>query len=367
MTGTTGIGNAGNIVLNVPGNIIINGSDAPSQSMPFVDPLLQELEPETGLFANTTAISNGDGGNIEITNNGNLSLVDGAKVTVDSQGTGNGGNLIIRTNSLTLENQAELNSATKFGQNGGNINLNVIEDIILRNNSFISGRAFELAKGGNLIINARFILGFPSKGNGNDIIATAEEGKGGNININARQIFNLQEGKAIDDEGNFFLNNNNDIDASSQTEGLDGTVSISTPDTNTLQTDIELPSSIVEPETLGVNACSKEIGTEASSFIVKGKGGIPLQPTKAFMADSLISEGETITLEKKTLAREIEQKQVNSNYIPAEIKPIQTSMGDIYPARGVIKTEDGKIILTAYATDNTNMRTPHKSSNCVSP
>ena len=42
-----------------------------------------------------------------------------------------------------------------------------------------------------------------------------------------------------------------------------------------------------------------------------------------------------------------------------------TSRGDIYPARGMIKTEDGKIILTRYPTDNIDTRTPHKSANCT--
>ena len=46
-----------------------------------------------------------------------------------------------------------------------------------------------------------------------------------------------------------------------------------------------------------------------------------------------------------------------------DIKPIKTSQGDIYPARGIIKTEDGGFILTAYPTD-IDTRTPHIASNC---
>ena len=47
-----------------------------------------------------------------------------------------------------------------------------------------------------------------------------------------------------------------------------------------------------------------------------------------------------------------------------DIKPIKTSMGDIYPARGIIKTEDGQIILTVYPTENIAPRTPQISPNC---
>ena len=87
------------------------------------------------------------------------------------------------------------------------------------------------------------------------------------------------------------------------------------------------------------------------------------------MADPLIPDGKPITIDKKTdlnslLEGGIETEQENPNYIPADIKPIKTSIGDIYPARGIIKTEDGQIILTRYPTDNINTRTLHKSDNC---
>ena len=88
------------------------------------------------------------------------------------------------------------------------------------------------------------------------------------------------------------------------------------------------------------------------------------------MADALIPDGKPITIDKGTdltsvLVGETEQEPENPNYIPANIQPIKTSRGDIYPARGIIKTEDGKIILTRYPTDNINTRTPHKSANCT--
>ena len=87
------------------------------------------------------------------------------------------------------------------------------------------------------------------------------------------------------------------------------------------------------------------------------------------MADALIPDGKPITIDKETdvnslLVEERETEQVDPYYIPPDIKPIETSMGDIYPARGIIKTEDGEIILTVYPTDNINTRTPHNSANC---
>lgn len=46
------------------------------------------------------------------------------------------------------------------------------------------------------------------------------------------------------------------------------------------------------------------------------------------------------------------------------IAPIKTSMGDIYPARGIVKTDEGQVILTRDSTDNTNTRTSRIFVNC---
>ncbi len=39
-------------------------------------------------------------------------------------------------------------------------------------------------------------------------------------------------------------------------------------------------------------------------------------------------------------------------------------MGNITPARGVMVTEAGEVILTAHPTSHVDTRTPHISTNC---
>ena len=80
------------------------------------------------------------------------------------------------------------------------------------------------------------------------------------------------------------------------------------------------------------------------------------------MADLLIPDGKPITIDKKTdlnslLVEERKTEQPDPHYIPPHIKPIETSRGNFYLARGIVKTEDGRIILTVYPTDNINTRT----------
>ncbi|MEM9273592.1 MAG: filamentous hemagglutinin N-terminal domain-containing protein [Cyanobacteria bacterium P01_F01_bin.143] len=269
----------------------------------------------------------------------------------DSGSFGNASDIQISAKTISLNNLAVISASNNAAgsSNGGNIILNVTEDITLRDNSFISARALEDSNGGNLDIDARFIIAFPSQGSGNDIIATADRGSGGEIEINARQIFNLQEANAIDEEGNFFSNNSNDIDASSQAEGLDGVVAISTPDIDPVRGATELPTNPVSAETIANNVCSaNDNSAQQNSFVVKGKGGVPPAPTAIIPDESLVIDGELI----------------NPDSIPVTIKPFATAQGNIYPARGIMKTADGQIILTAYPTDTKNTRTPNDLLGC---
>jgi hypothetical protein len=73
---------------------------------------------------------------------------------------------------------------------------------------------------------------------------------------------------------------------------------------------------------------------------------MPATPFEPLEPDNIIIDGEVV---------------VTSH---PEIKPILTNSGPIYPARGVIITEDGQTILTGYPTDNVATRTPTPKPNC---
>ena len=175
-------------------------------------------------------------------------------------------------------------------------------------------------------------------------MANAAQGQGGNINIDAKSLFGIEERPQ-----NPFTN---DIDASSQF-GLDGRVAITTPDVNPVQGTTELPSSVVEAEQTTAQACRSD-GESAvkNGLTVKSKGGVPPAP-------DLPLNSETIMVNGKDTGTEIIQTQY------PEIKPIPTSQGDIFPAQGIVVTEDGKVILTAYRTDShTTARTIKGAANC---
>ena len=252
---------------------------------------------------------------------------------------GGGGNIILNGNNLELDSSSIF--ASTVSNEGGIIKLNIADSLTLSNDSIISAQAFEDANGGNITIDTDFIIAFPNQNN--DIIASAERGNGGNINITVESLFGIEE-RPLNDL-------TNDINASSQFS-LDGNVTINTPDINPLQGVTELPSNVVEAKQTTAQACRRDQLTgKTSGLVVKGKGGIPVQPIEPMNSDTILTQGQTSTDEKP------------QTHAP-ELKPIKIDDQEIYPARGVIKTDDGRIILTAYPTDNLDTRTPQISANC---
>ncbi|MEM7590387.1 MAG: hypothetical protein AAF383_02495 [Cyanobacteria bacterium P01_A01_bin.83] len=138
----------------------------------------------------------------------------------------------------------------------------------------------------------------------------------------------------------------NDINASSQVSGLDGTVEITTSDINPIQGTTELPTNIVVPEQTVAQACraNREVLAQGS-FTISGKGGIPPEPGLPLDSSSIYVDGSNDSTSSFSV-------------------PIKTAQGKIQPARGVKVTESGKVILTAYRTNNAGERLPEKNSSC---
>jgi large exoprotein involved in heme utilization and adhesion len=285
-------------------------------------------------------IRTGSGGSIDIFTQ-EFTIADSAKISVNSQGQGNGGNLSIQTNLFNLD-QASVLASTVSGE-GGNIALQAKDLLLMRNNSSISARAFNDANGGNLSIETNLIIAFPN-GN-NDIIANAQRGDGGNINITVDSLFGIEERP---------LNLvSNDINASSEF-GLQGNIAINTPEVDPTSGLIELPQAVGDAsDQISQNPCERGIGSE---FIITGKGGLPPN-----VNESLNSESAQVGLIEAVPSQ---QQTVGANAIPPE-KPTPEAV----PAQGWVFNDKGEVTLTAYKTTNTGRpsfpKTPTNS--CSAP
>ncbi|MGK7898746.1 MAG: filamentous hemagglutinin N-terminal domain-containing protein [Xenococcus sp. (in: cyanobacteria)] len=343
----------------------------------------------------TETLGEGNAGNINLNATNNIVLNNEVELNTRTQSSGFAGIVNINADSLNLDSSSikasniplQVVSGELFG---GNIDLNLTGNLLLRDQSTISAEAENNANGGNIEIGAEFIIAFPSQGNGNDIIANANQGRGGIITINAESLFNIQERSSI--------SLGNDINASSNIEGLDGTVSINTPEVDPLKGAIELPTNPVSEDTIDDNVCWANRNPESqNTFSIKRKGGIPPTSIEPFDSDDILVNEQNINLNLQAQTRAFLRRGDLSVRVPPirgqalriqnsarsfishssrhrrvarqypEIEPVETSTIDIIPARGIIKTKDGQIILTAYPTDNINIRTPHISGKCNSP
>ena len=315
-TTTEGTEQAGNITLEVRDDITLAGAGS-------------------GLFANTTLGSSGNGGNIFVDPR-TVTIRDGAKIAVDSQGTGEGGNIELQAGRLTLDNQAELSAETASNQ-GGNITLTIDELLFLRRNSQISttaGTAQAGGNGGNITINAPFILGIREEDS--DITANAFEGNGGNINITTQGIIGLEFRENVTPLS--------DITASSEF-GLDGTVNINAPEIDPSRGLSELPTDIIDvSQLIEKNLCA---GGEGSEFIATGRGGLPISPNETLNPNAtwddwrITEQPQTRSRRRRSRSRQhqLQTNQPNTN----NPKPKQ-----IIEAQGWVIGANGEVILTAH-------------------
>jgi len=327
--GTFSLGDGGNANLNVDRLVVRNGG---------------EIRAASRLGENSLDTQRGDGGtlninakeSVEVTGTGNINGTNvNSSILATGESNGSAGNINLNSQSLEVSNNGRIDATTIAGE-GGNITLKVDDTIRLQDDSLISAAAKGEADGGNINLDTDFIVAGPD-GN-NDILASAEEqGTGGKIQIDAESVFGIEVRSQNDQT--------NDLDA---TGGVDGQVIINTPDTDTTQGIIETPENLVEAERIVARVCRNDgSGVVSNSLVVNGKGGVAPEASSPLSSENLFADGRTNNQEQQQSA----------------IQPLQTASGEIMPARGIIKTPSGRIILTPYPTENNRRVLPVKA-NC---
>ncbi|NEO74109.1 filamentous hemagglutinin N-terminal domain-containing protein, partial [Moorena sp. SIO3H5] len=107
-----------------------------------------------------------------------------AEIRVRNRGFGDGGELFIKADTIKLNYGASITASTFDGEKG-NINLDIKNDLILRNGSTITAEADNDGDGGNITIES----GVVDLIEGSLINANANRGNGGNISITTEGLF----------------------------------------------------------------------------------------------------------------------------------------------------------------------------------
>ncbi|MEM8806230.1 MAG: filamentous hemagglutinin N-terminal domain-containing protein [Cyanobacteria bacterium P01_G01_bin.38] len=315
---TFGVGQGGTLTVNASEFIEVNG----------IGSTLSEPKLSSGLFASSgvegfALASAGNGGDLRLNTN-ELTLQNEAQVSVNSLDISNAGNLTIDANRVWLDNRAQITAEAASG-NGGNLRLQNVDTLLLRNNSLISttaGFGNGDGNGGNIDIDARFIITLP---NGDtDIIANAVQGRGGNINIASSGLLGIAPRRAVPGNGT------NDIDASSEF-GFDGEVAIEQPLSDEAQGLVELTNGPLESSSLVVSQCG-DLGN--NQFVLTGRGGIPINPGE-------ISEAERPLVDLGQLESQLYEQSSEFDL------PEMSEAYQLLEAQGWYADESGDIVLTA--------------------
>ncbi|KAB8316333.1 filamentous hemagglutinin N-terminal domain-containing protein [Tolypothrix campylonemoides VB511288] len=188
LTGSAGKGNAGNLTINT-GRLSISG----------------------GAQASVSTFNTGNAGSLTVHASSvelkgasgqlsNLSDVQGRSLLTTAVGensTGKGGDITVRTNSLTISDGAGLTASTSGQGNAGNISIEQANSVSISANGLIStavNNPQAVGKGGNIRISADSV----SVTNGGELQAnTFGRGDAGNIEINANNSVNVSGTSSI--------------------------------------------------------------------------------------------------------------------------------------------------------------------------
>lgn len=354
ITSTISSGKAGDITIDASERITLSGIDPTfaDRLKKFTETFVRNQGAASGVFANTSKNSKGNGGNLTI-NTGELIIKDGAKLTASSEGKGNAGNIIeIIARNLTLDN-GSITTTSKSGEGGNIEKIEVQNLLILRDRSKISTTAGtennDSGNGGNINnLNAGFIVAAPSENN--DITANAFQGRGGKITINARGIIGIfSQARATP---------LSDITASSQL-GINGIITINTPELDPTQGLVVLPEEVIDVSALIDRKCSIQKGSalEIGQLTITGRGGLPSNP------------GETIASQDLWEDWRFDRVKAN-NYSDVNnvthLLPKQKSDVENIEAIGWTRDEKGKIVLIANISNETIERPNIANKICVS-
>jgi filamentous hemagglutinin family protein len=335
-TSTGSSRDAGSVTINADSVTLTNGGRLISSSF-LDDPI---FPPATG--AAGTVVVQGLNGAGTLANSVTISGQDGSGaasgIFTDTKGTGPGGNIFVNANSVTLQNGGTLSAKTSGSAttaSGGLITVNATDHVIMTDDASITASSTGHGNAGNILINAgRAFVATNSKSavttqadtaSGGNITVLATDmvhltnshisasvadgsGGGGNISIDPQSVIlqNSQilaqaaqgQGGAITITTNLFLPDANSIVNADSGSGLNGTVTIQSPNAPASGKIQPLGNTPLQATSLLNQHCAALAGGDFSSFTVAGRDSLPAEPS-SWLASPLVfgltKTGDTLT------------------------------------------------------------------------
>jgi filamentous hemagglutinin family protein len=303
-TSTFGPGQGGELAVKVTEKATFSGQDQSEEGF------------RSGLFTTSEGQTEaaGNGGTIVLVA-GDLRLAENGEFSAMTYGPGVGGNINIQAQTVKLTDSTVMASSEARGDagqvvlvigdklqmrdstietkalnaDGGNMELIATSYVYLVNSRITTSVSEDFGGGGNIILNPKFVVL-----DGSQVFAKAKKGAGGNINLTTTGVYNFT-GEAIAEI----------INASSEF-GVDGLVTIATPDNNSDEAMFALPATIFDASALLDKPCGQRLAENLSHFIVAASEGTSNEPddllssglllSKPAMTVSSATKNETISL-----------------------------------------------------------------------
>jgi large exoprotein involved in heme utilization and adhesion len=383
-TSTFGSGSAGDLTVTAKNIILFGTNDSP-----------------TGITSAADFGSTGNGGLLTITSD-NLSINNGAQISVSTRSSGNAGNLVVTAKSVDIAGQVENGRSGLFANaifdtgNGGDITV-TSDRVTVRDGGIISASNFRSnsttfpgsGSVGSITVNAPSILL-----NNGRINIDSLSGSRGNINLNSTLTV-LRNASSISTNalgnatgGNIRINTdflvavpleNSDITANSlnsfggqviitakgvigfqllnrltpfsditATSALgtqfNGLVEIRSPDNDLSRGLVKLPDNLTDANKQIVADCDRFRGNE---LISTGRGGVPTDATQTISTQAIWRD---LRLSEIPSAQSNPTSQTPSNQVATQSnQPVATQPIPKIEAQGWEKDANGNLKLLAYA------------------
>jgi len=290
---TSGVGDAGGILLDVSETTFFDGVSAANSNMP------------SGAFSSVRSGARGNGGNVQIFTS-DLIISNQAQLFAGSFGEGNAGEM-----QLDISNRIQMNNgriATNSDRTSGGEIMISAADIRLEEDSDIETLVqIGLGTGGNILINADSLIAFEDS----DILAFAAEGRGGNITLNTPAFFGeefQQTSQRLSREELLSLDGNNRVDINATGAITSGTISL--PDVSFVENNLtELTDTLINPEVAVASSCITNHNSVTGTLVFTGGDRLPQSPNTSLPNAYTTDDVQPISTETAMAAMPISEPQ----------------------------------------------------------
>lgn len=210
-----------------------------------------------GGLINTESASDIKAGDI-LLETSNLNLSAGSRIRSDSSGYGDAGSILLRVGNLARMEDSTITTGALYAS-GGNIDIRTGSMTMANNSAITATVGGGFGDGGNVTVTAEGVAAVDNS----DITARADQGHGGRIVIDSKVFLRTADV---------------DLDASSNVSGNEGVVEVNAPKLDISGNLVVLPSNYLDVTALLDNPCLGRYAGQASSLVLRSRGGIPLEP-----------------------------------------------------------------------------------------